>query len=1155
MMSVFPAQGIRMSTVENSFTMIRYDSIFHLAVFHAGVLFWAWFAPYAGQTFAADKDTVIVGSGGPGPYGLGESFIDTSSLRISRADSAVSQVPAYIFIGKTNALLFAAPIDSGLRLKIHFRTRLYGLPKTYVLFDKTYADYPDSSIRAADSVLSHMPNVFAEENLTVSGYKSIGISVNNMGSMNLEQALDVNLSGEIAPHTVLSGHLTDQGSSLEGSTREVADLDMVYVALDNPRYNVLVGDQYAQWPVAAGMLSGKKKIKGVGVGLTLPAVSLKAFGALSSGKFAVQTIVGRSGLQGPYRLTGEGEEGFIMVIQGTVHVFVGDKKFQEGADQEFTVDYDLGSISFTPRTLIKNEDIIRVEYEYRIFDYQRTFSGASLASTNRDSSLTVQGGLWYETDNKNQPIDLSLSPGDISRLAVAGDSANITFGGRLIDPKDVAWQSAQTPLYKDSAGIFVFKPFNPQNAADNQGYFYVTFRTVGASKGDYSLDYSAMESHPGLGNIYSYAGPGNGSATLPPIPLPQSTVTGEMLVKAAAPWASMKLDVAGMNHDRNLFSSRGNVDKNGVAVDASAVLGSKRLDRKSAWFGGGFTHVTADMTQEVSSSYDRERTWDDTTNATRTGLRQSWQSSGGVAFLPHSFAEGAYGQYIHDGRLVTDRLAAAAQMEMNKRLSLDYRGEYFRHYGQGDADKTRRGDGHCTYTAPFGEAQLEYKDEWRTAAAGPNRGMAGAGVNVHALPLALKESLFYTQYRKSDGGLYSAKDTGFSLLWDHELNKTFTPAWNAGMTSHYFLQNLFNRSVTATALVTAHNEVSVPSKGLFTRQTYQVTIEQASAMVQVPVPVGKGLGDHAWDTTVKEYVPAKNGDYIIQEQEIYGNASDNRVRKAQFNATWSLSRPTKRHWGIVSDLGWSGTLSIDEQLNIGRFLGFFSWVPGYTSLFTSNGLMDSLVRFADIYYRQNIDWIPDSLRGWRGQAYAQPLLKKIRDYSETGLQWGGGLNRTVRFWVISMDADVLSVNRRGSVSSSPDNFNIVDRHAQLTEQYTFYRDFSSYCKETAGWSSKSSDPISRGWYFRLMPGIMWQPGAKGSADLSYTYASVGIPGILDYRMAQGFAPGISHTIDLNAHLNFGTHFMTDISYRSQFGLNVSSRGGLHTVSMQMKALL
>jgi len=81
--------------------------------------------------------------------------------------------------------------------------------------------------------------------------------------MNLEQALDVTLSGDVAPHTTLSGHLTDQGTNIEG-TRELSDFDRIYVALDNARYSIVVGDQYAYWPVAAGIFSGdQKKLTGI----------------------------------------------------------------------------------------------------------------------------------------------------------------------------------------------------------------------------------------------------------------------------------------------------------------------------------------------------------------------------------------------------------------------------------------------------------------------------------------------------------------------------------------------------------------------------------------------------------------------------------------------------------------------------------------------------------------------------------------------------------------------------------------------------------------------------------------------------------------------------------------------------------------------------
>jgi len=91
--------------------------------------------------------------------------------------------------------------------------------------------------------------------------------------------------------------LTDQGTSLEGATREVSDLDMVYVSLENPHYNALVGTSMRSGRRAVCFRA--KKDQRISAGLSLPGVSIKGFGALAGGNFTIQTITGKNGLQGP----------------------------------------------------------------------------------------------------------------------------------------------------------------------------------------------------------------------------------------------------------------------------------------------------------------------------------------------------------------------------------------------------------------------------------------------------------------------------------------------------------------------------------------------------------------------------------------------------------------------------------------------------------------------------------------------------------------------------------------------------------------------------------------------------------------------------------------------------------------------------------------
>jgi hypothetical protein len=663
---------------------------------------------------AADIDTVIVADGGPGPYVLGSSFIDTSTIRISvlgphpapavadtgRRETGDSlYVPGHTFIDETDALLFSEPIERGDRIRVRFSTLHAGFPKIYSLFEKRFAGIHDTLVMVRDSIQRLRPNQFAEENLNLSGYKSINVSMGTMGTMNLEQALDVSIAGDIAPQTTLSGHLTDQGTSLEG-TREVSDFDRIYVQLDNPHYTCTVGDQYALWPVNGGMISGQKKLKGVSAGYTSSLAGLtgtvRAFGAVSGGSFTIQNVKGKGGQQGPYYLIGNGEKALIMPLHGTLSLYVNGKKCAEGPQGDYTADYEMGTVTFTPRLLIRDDDLVRIEYEYKLYDYQRTLVGGSLSASRPDSTAHVEAGVWREADDKNNPIDLILTPDDISRMSNSGDSAPpLHTSAREVDPKNVATQSDVYPLYRRSTGqnaqsAWIFTKFNKDSGLANTGFFTVWFEEKGSGNGSYVLDDTSMRKFPTLGKIYRYVGPGAGTATdSTSIPLPQSTVLGEIkALISPLRWLSSTIDVAGMDFDRNLFSSLGDNDNRGSASDVSLLIGRRDRDRRSAWVSGRDLYVTPRYTREVMAVYDGGRSWDDTSSDIRSGLRQTWETNAGATVIPGLSTELSYGQYRRDNQLHTDRISGAAQLSLLKRQTLSYEGGLFRHVLTDD--RTRR---------------------------------------------------------------------------------------------------------------------------------------------------------------------------------------------------------------------------------------------------------------------------------------------------------------------------------------------------------------------------------------------------------------------------------------------------------------------------------
>ena len=112
-------------------------------------------------------DTTLIGDGTPGPYPLGRYFVDTSSISVSFADTALGNVPPFVYIEKVNGLLFSEPLDSGIILKLHYSTNFYGLQKTYSLYERHIIDLKDTTLQLKKSDPAYR-SPFADENINIS---------------------------------------------------------------------------------------------------------------------------------------------------------------------------------------------------------------------------------------------------------------------------------------------------------------------------------------------------------------------------------------------------------------------------------------------------------------------------------------------------------------------------------------------------------------------------------------------------------------------------------------------------------------------------------------------------------------------------------------------------------------------------------------------------------------------------------------------------------------------------------------------------------------------------------------------------------------------------------------------------------------------------
>jgi len=1137
----------------------------HVRLFIQSMLLAVLFLPQWRDIHAAPGsiDTLITGNGTPGPYLLGNHFIDRPSLMVERTDSGY--LPQYTFVRSVNGLLFSAPIDSSIKIHVSFSLIYQGITRIYSLYEKRYKSAADS-LSDSNSFAAVTRQVIRDDNLAISGFKSMGVSIGSFGQVNFEQGLDVRIGGEIRPGTELSAHLNDQGTSLDGATREISDFDRIYVTLSDPHFKIVAGDQYIQWPFS-GILTGQKKIKGIAASLQPGPVSVSAFGALGGGNFTVQTWRGELG-QGPYPFRGNGEAGFIMPIRGTIHLTINGATCEEGFDKAYTIDYDLGTITFSTKYLIRPEDLIRAEYEYKTFDYQRTVAGTALSSTLGDSLVTIEGALWTETDNKNNPIDLVLTDDNIRTLKKSGDHAPLDTAAYLVNRNDVLDRYASVPLYArtDSAGtvIFVYREPDHADLLKNDSLYEVHF-TISDSCGDYTRTILLDE------YVYRYVGPCAGTySPLTPLRTPVRQTSGELQTRLTTSFVKARIDVAGQEYDRNLFSSSNDDDNLASALSASALIGKKSTSEKALWLDGTLQYYSERFNREAVSASERKTSWNDTALSESTTGRTLWEVIAGFTPVSTFTSAFTYGQQRSDNLLTTDKAGMSATFRPQSFLSGSYSGNYFRHY-----EAAKFGTGHrqdASISTPFRlhGLQLFGHDEWRESADKRGSGLLEGRFAYTFFPLDISQELTYTSFRSGSSGLYRSIDTADAVSWMQRLDVSPLAAWRINGNSTWQLRRSLEslqKSNSTTLLIDLKSSTGSSASPFSSTQHFHTTAERASRYIQVPTYVGQGRGTHLWDSTLMEYTPDPQGagDFIIRQTEALDSTNNSRTRKSMLAGTWGLRKGTKSTSGILDDLTWEGTLTLEEHLDAAT-PGIAGWLPGYRSLrsLTDSSKSWNGIRYSDLVYTQDIGWTPSFNPSLEAQLSIRPAFSFIRSYREPSLtleaifsKEGPRYSSQTTFRHYSLQHDDTSS------STTTDAYSLRDLSLSFRITRHLPHDIDLSLAPVAGWGQQKSrfSSVNRKLfdstlYGQITPEARMVIPSRGSLSAAYTFSIVGIPPDHDYRIAGGFSTGLSHTLTFNGNVRAGKYFVFNGSYRGEmYGRSDTDRPSEHVMSLEVQAYL
>ncbi|MBI1184299.1 hypothetical protein GC194_08505 [bacterium] len=458
-----------------------------------------------------------------------------------------------------------------------------------------------------------------EDQLEKTGSISRGVAFGNNQNLSVNSNLDLQLTGNLSEDYNLVATLSDRNIPIQpdGTTSNLQEFDQVFVKLSGKGSNVILGDFFVSSKDDDYFLKTYKKSQGVSAFQDIALGNNKVFTAgtnigVARGKFARNTFNGQEGNQGPYRLTGENGELFIIVIAGTERVFVNGQQLERGEQNQYTIDYNSGEVVFTPNQLITSLDRIVVEFQYADNSYERTLTHVMLQEKGNDFTWRVN--YYKEQDNKNKPFYTTFNREDIIDMARAGDDISKAY--KLSE--DTSNITANTIRYRKTDTIVdgvVYPGVYVQTNNKVSGIYKVTFTLVGQGKGNYTQEPSLVN-----GRVYKWQSPKNGEprGSYEPIikliaPKKNELITAQ-LDKSFGNKLSIRSDLAYSVHDLNTFSNLDAADNTGLGsrliLDYKDSVFSKKAffeaETRAEYTSLNFTGIERFRSVEFSRTWNRQ---------------------------------------------------------------------------------------------------------------------------------------------------------------------------------------------------------------------------------------------------------------------------------------------------------------------------------------------------------------------------------------------------------------------------------------------------------------------------------------------------------------------------------------------------------------------
>jgi len=604
-------------------TMLKYGILWVLLCCFSAVYAQETPTPYKNKKAVAVKDTIRIDS-----VSLNPSYFKLQDIAGKAIDTANYKVDF-----TTGTLVFKNGFTTQDSLTLNYLPYPQYLTKKYSIYDANRVLSNDASTRNRYTVTRDALNSYKPfDGLTTSGSITRGITVGNNQNAVVNSNLDLQITGKLSDKVSLRASIQDSNIPLQegGYSQKLDEFDQIFIEMFSDKWNIRAGDLFLE-NRQSRFLNFNKKVQGLSTTFTFSdkgnKTSIFAAAALVRGQYARSTFTGQEGNQGPYKLTGNNGELYVLVISGSERVYVNGILLERGESNDYIIDYNAGEIIFTSLFPITSEMRINVEYQYTQQNFTRfvTYGGV----THERDSWSIGGYVYSESDMKNQPLQQNLSEEQVAVLQQAGDDVTqMTAPSAYVDT-----YSENKVLYRKTfvSGIEVF-----EYSTDSLETLYnVRFSLVGNNQGNYILSNGAA-----ITRIYEYIAPISGIpqgnyepviSLTPPSKIQIATVLGKF-----NPSEKTLIDFeAGIsNNDLNLYSPIDDGNNNGLAGKLNA---RQRLYTNEVWELDAFANyqfVQKDFrTIERLFNIEFNRDWN-LTNIITTDNNQSYLVAGTTLRLP-----------------------------------------------------------------------------------------------------------------------------------------------------------------------------------------------------------------------------------------------------------------------------------------------------------------------------------------------------------------------------------------------------------------------------------------------------------------------------------------------------------------------------------------